>query len=186
VTFTAGAEKIWHPDPKIGFLSQARTLVEKTPALEQAVTAAKTAGDTTAIDLATKALHTNEILHFNCLLDAVVAGSFLVLVSIIVVISVREWLVLLARSKPAQLRESEPVWLPDYAMTEGKPVNIAGAAALALTLAKELSGEAHMDRAREAQIVCACEHQEHVAPKTDEQLYVEMTKERFTGVTRCC
>jgi len=187
VTFTAGIEKIWHPDPKIGFLSQARGLADKMPSLQQAVEAAKTLGDTTAIDAATKALHTNEVLHFNCLLDAVVAGSFLTLVSIIILISVREWMVLLARRKPAQLRESNPVWLEDYAVTESRSVNIAGAAALALTLAKELSGEAQMDRARqETQVVCACDRHQQAVAKTDEQLYVDMTKDRFTGINRCC
>jgi len=187
VTFTAGVEKIWHSDPKIGFLAQAHGLADKMPALQQAVDAAKTLGDATMIDTATKALHTNEVLRFNCLLDAVVAGSFLLLVSIIILISVREWMVLLARRKPAQLRENNPVWLEDYAVTESRPVNIAGAAALALTLAKELSGEAQMDRARqETQAVCACDRHQPVAAKTDEQLYVEMTKERFTGINRCC
>ena len=44
VTVTAGVQKIWHPDPRIGFLAQAKVLSEQLPALEQAVTAAKAAG----------------------------------------------------------------------------------------------------------------------------------------------
>src|SRR6185436_5391838 len=75
VTITAGVQKIFHSDPRIGFLQQAKTLAEKTPALEQALAAAKTAGK--AIEEAEKALKTNRVLRFNNILDAVVAGIFL-------------------------------------------------------------------------------------------------------------
>ncbi len=44
-TLTAGAQKIGHPDPRIGFLAQAMVLNEQLPTLEQAVTAAQAAGD---------------------------------------------------------------------------------------------------------------------------------------------
>src|SRR6185369_12250212 len=92
VTMTAGVQKIFHSDPRIGFLAQARVLNEKTPALEQAFAAAKTGGDAAAIDLAAKALHTNQVLRFNNLLDAGVAAVFLALVAIIAVLSFREWI----------------------------------------------------------------------------------------------
>ena len=59
-------------------------------------------------------------------LDAVVAGIFLVLVTAIILLSVREWILLLTRRKPAVLHETEPVWLPDYAVAEGKPLHIGG------------------------------------------------------------
>ena len=61
-------------------------------------------------------------LHFNNLLDAAVAGIFLALVTAIVLLSLREWILLLSRRKPAVLHETEPVWLPDYAVTEGRPI----------------------------------------------------------------
>ncbi|HLH02533.1 MAG TPA: carbon starvation CstA family protein [Bryobacteraceae bacterium] len=64
VTFTAGWQKIFSPDPRIGFLSHA-TLLDR---------AAKTAR-----------------VAFNERLDAVVCGAFLVLVLIIVADSVRVW-----------------------------------------------------------------------------------------------
>ena len=112
-TMTAGVQKIWHPDPRIGFLAQARALDEKAPALERAVVAAEGGADAAVLRDAQKALHTNRMLRFNNVLDAVVAGAFLALVTGIVLLSVREWILLLANRKLAVLRETEPVWLPD-------------------------------------------------------------------------
>ena len=137
----------------------------------------------TAIDAAQKALHANRTLQFNNLLDAAVAGIFLALIAAIVCMSVREWILLLSRRKPAVLHETEPVWLPDYAVVEGgrKFSGAAGAAALALALAKEWSGESHLERAQQqAQAVCQC----HAA--SAQQVYVEATEQRFNGVRRCC
>ena len=184
VTFTAGVEKIFHPDPRIGFLAQAQMLAEKTPGLQNALASANTAGDAAAIDAAQKALRANRTLRFNNLLDAAVAGIFLALVIAIVLLSLREWFLLLSRRKPAVLHETGPVWLPDYAVVEGgrKFSGAAGAAALALALAKELSGESHLERAQQqqTQAVCQC----HSA--NAQQVYVEATEQRFNGVRRCC
>ena len=181
VTFTAGVEKVWHPDPKIGFLAQVKSLKERLPGLETAVATAKASGEATVIAAAQKAVGYNRVQHFNNLLDAGVAIAFLVLVSIIVLISVREWMLLLARKKLAELRETEPVWLPDYAVAEGKPLRVLGLFALAFALAKELSGEAQLERAQKQ--VCECSA--HAAP-SPEKIYVETTEQRFTGVNRCC
>ena len=98
-------------------------------------------------------------LHNN-LLDACVAGAFLGLVSIIVLVSLREWLLLLARKKVAELRETPPVWLPDYAVAEAKPLNFLSLLALGLALVKELSGEAHLDRAQKQACECNAAHAE--------------------------
>lgn len=132
----------------------------------------------------------NRTLRFNNLLDLFVAGAFLVLVSVIIALSIREWVLLLSRRKTAVLRESEPVWLPDYAVVEGgrklSGGGVAGTATLALALAKELSGEAQLDRAHQQQAaICDCGHT-HQAAKSDAQIYVETTEQRFTGVRRCC
>jgi hypothetical protein len=117
-------------------------------------------------------------LRFNNLLDAGVAGTFLILVLAILAISLREWYLLWSRSKASVLHETPPVWLPAYAAAEGKPLHLAGAAALAFTLARELSGESQYDRAREH--VCAC------AAASDAKIYVQVTEQRFNGVRRCC
>jgi carbon starvation protein len=204
VTMTAGVQKIFHADPRIGFLSQARTLETKYPALIQAVDLAKRSGNPTALATAEAASKTNRVLHFNNLLDAVVAGIFLVLVVLIVLLSVREWILLIARRRLADLHESEPVWLPDYALAEARPIRLFNLLALALALARELSGEAGLDRAEQS--ACSCvsapastahaavridvdllgERQETKARQRRQELYIKLSEERFTGIRRCC
>jgi carbon starvation protein len=216
VTFTAGVEKIFHPDPRIGFLVQAKMLKEKEPELQQIHTKAnldlmKFAAENYAkphdaefsTKLATlqkvcddtwKPVAANRTLRFNNLLDAVVAGIFLVLVIAIILLSLREWFLLLSRRKPAVLHETEPVWLPDYAVVEGghKFSGAAGTAALALALAKEWSGESHLERAQQCECSRVCENADvsrshiHGHSKAAQQVYVEATEQRFNGVRRCC
>lgn len=204
VTFTAGAEKIFSHDPRIGFLAQAKSLEEKSRELQRAHT--KTNYD--LLDFATKnhgtmapgevassiaalqkarddswnAVAANRTQQFNNRLDAVVACAFLILVAMIVILSVREWILLFSRRKPIVLHESDAVWLPDYALKEAGPNlrTVAGATAIALGLAKELSGESHFERAQ--QQVCACDCQQH----TDQKIFVQITEEKFNGVRRCC
>ncbi|MCU0782655.1 MAG: carbon starvation protein A [Verrucomicrobia bacterium] len=193
VTFTAGVQKIWHPDPRIGFLAQVKSLDEKLAALQQAGTAATTIGEAAVMEAAAKAVRANRTLRFNNLLDAFVAGVFLILVSVIVLLSLREWILLLSHRKPAELRESPPTWLPDYAVVEGGRNfgGAAGTAALALALSKELSGEAAIERAH-CECRRACESAErpqtHVCgyDKTAQKIYLEVTEQRFNGVRRCC
>jgi carbon starvation protein len=197
VTMTAGLQKIGHRDPRIGFLAQASSLLAAQPKLEEALNAAQTAAvaDPAAVVAASTALNTNRTLRFNNLLDAGVAGVFLALVTAIVLLSARDWLLLLSRRKPATLQETPPVWLPDYAVAEGKAAPIAGTVALAFALAKELSGEAHLERAEQqaSTTVCACgSHDDQAgsaaAPASREkgQLYVQTVNRRFDGVQRCC
>jgi carbon starvation protein len=192
-TMTAGVQKIWHADPRIGFLAQAKVLSAQRPALEQSLVAARTAADAAAIHQAQEALRANAVLRFNNLLDAAVAGIFLVLVGAIVLLSLREWWLLLGRRKVAVLHESPPVWLPETAVARAKPVHVAGLVALGFALARELSGEAQMERAQRAAMPCECASPEAVllasqtqTVKSSRQLYDEVTDQRFHGVTRCC
>ncbi len=180
VTFTAGIQKIFDHDPRIGFLIQADTLHQQAAALETNLGVAKASGDASVIATAAAALHANHALEFNNRLDAAVAGTFLVLVAIIILMSIREWVLLLLRHKPVQLHETAPVWLSDYAVKEAGPDfrTAAGTAAIALSLAKELSGESHFERARQA--TCAC------AQHSDSKIFVQATNERYNGVRRCC
>jgi hypothetical protein len=117
------------------------------------------------------------------------------LVTAIVLLSVWEWVLLLTRRKPAVLCETEPVWLPDYAVAESRPLHLAGVATVAFALAKELSGEAEMERARDAAILCGCEHgpgarltaMNGAQPRqASARIYVEVAEKRFKGVKQCC
>jgi carbon starvation protein len=199
VTMTAGAEKVFHSKPSIGFLSKAQALNRELPALEQSLSAARAGGDLPQVEKAEKAVHNNRTEHFNQVLDAIVALTFLVLVIVIVFLSVREWVLLLARRRLAVLQEAAPVWLPDYARVESRPAALFGLLALAFALIKELSGEAQMDRLKTMAVACACE--EHSRPllgaqtdaprpagskALDKAAYAQMTEHRFTGVRRCC
>ena len=167
VTFTAGIEKIFDSDPRIGFLAAARV-------------ASESAAKLTGLAAAPAELARLQTLGFNNLLDAAVAGAFLILVGIIVGLSVREWLLLWSRRKSAVLRETDPVWLPDYALKEAGPNfrTAAGTAAIVLGLTKELSGESHYERAR--QQACACERHQ------DQEILIQVTEARYNGIRRCC
>jgi carbon starvation protein len=167
VTMTAGVQKIWDPSPKIGFLAQASWLKEHE------LVEAKMVQDSREV------IRKNHILRFNNQLDAVVAGTFLLLVSAIFLMSVRDWILLLARKKAADLHETPPTWLPDYALAQAKPLSGVALLTLAFALAKELSGEAELERAREHACV-------QVQKPNDAQIYVQTTEQRFNGVKRCC
>jgi carbon starvation protein len=128
-------------------------------------------------------------------LNTVVTGTFLTLVAAIVLLSVREWMLLLTKRKPARLSETSAVWLPDYALGEPKSANLAGVAALTIALAKELSGEARIERAEAHMAVCLHHSESQPIPAGSESdtpehrkqaIYVETTEQRFTGINRCC
>jgi carbon starvation protein len=135
VTFAAGIEKIVHPNPRIGFLAMANKL----------------GADIVAGKVPAGKLAATKALIFNSRLDALVAGIFLLLVVAIFAVSVREWLLVLSRRKPAQLHETPPVWLPKIVIASenqrrwwqlGQAIFILGA------LARELSGEAAAARSQ--------------------------------------
>jgi carbon starvation protein len=185
-TITAGAQKIWHSDPRIGFLAQARVLSEQRPGLEEALADAKAGRSHASIDDAEKAVRTNRVSRFNNLLDAAVAGTFLCLVIAIVLLSLREWVLLLTRQKPPRLLETAAHWLPDYAVAESKPVHLVGVIGLGLALAKELSGEAEIERQKVAAVECTSNETPRVAGGSNSRHYLEMTQRRFNGIRRCC
>lgn len=189
VTFTAGVQKIWHSDPRIGFLSQVQALNGARSQLESTLASVVASGDAEGIKNAETALKANRTQIFNNQLDAVVALVFLSLVSGIIALSAFEWFMLLSRRKTSNLRESAPVWLPDHAIREGTNNlhTVAGTTAIAMGLLKELSGESALERARQADATCACKHEDSSeSVKSDRERYVEMTERRFNGVTRCC
>ncbi len=90
VTFSAGYLKVFSPDPRLGFLSGARSLLTQAAAVTDPVKAATLARQTT-------------IWRF----DAFVAVFFLVLVLMIVLGSAKQWWQLLRGTKRVVLHESE-------------------------------------------------------------------------------
>ena len=203
VTVAAGLQKIFHADPRIGFLAQAQTLRQQLPGLEQTLVSARHGADAQAIAIAEKAVRANQSLTFNNLLDAAVAGIFLCLVAAVVLLAVREWLLLLARRRLTVLHETPPVWLPDYAVVESRPLHLLSWLALAVALAKELSGEAQLERATPPTArVCNCATPETIAEPVGLNLigkgtrqtyrqerqrrYLAATEERFKSIRRCC
>ena len=190
VTMTAGVQKIWHPDPLIGFLSQADSLNKKLPALQAAAELATKSGNAAAIEQTTKAVRANRMLHFNNVLDAVVAGTFLVLILIILAFSVREWVMLLRGARPPLLHETPPTWLPDYAVREGRSFRLGTLIALGFALARELCGQAQVERAQvQAQAQPCCESHACVpaaADKAPGAVYARVLEDRYSRPNRCC
>jgi carbon starvation protein len=79
VTFTASWHKIFDPDPRIGFLAQARQIAE---------------------------VGGNARLIFNNRLDAAVTGLLIVMVALILIESVRDWTAILSGRRTAFVKES--------------------------------------------------------------------------------
>jgi carbon starvation protein len=191
VTMTAGVQKVFHYDPRIGFLAAASDYRAKWKQLEAnhggkigEASAASQHQAMSGADLEEwRRLRT---LERNNILDAFVAGVFLALISLLLAMSLREWILLLARRKVASLRETEPVWLPDYALAQARPIHLAGLATLAFALAKELSGEGQLERARESAHLCLDAKCEEQASKSNGQIYAEVSRKQFDGITRCC
>jgi carbon starvation protein len=198
VTATAAVQKIWHQEDRpnsarIGFLQIARELDARRPQLESAVAAASAAADALKLASAEKALRSNRTQSFNNKLDAVVTGFFLLLVTGIFLISAREWVLLAARKKAAEPRETPPTWLPDYAVAEARPLKVFSLLALAAALLRELSGEAAVDRAQRHPAVC----RENLGVDllggglkkkswSRGDAYVSSAEHRFEKPNRCC
>ncbi|MBB4638167.1 carbon starvation CstA family protein [Longimicrobium terrae] len=92
VTFTAGWQKVFAADPKLGFLSQAR-------AIEAALAAGGLPAGAKTVDAARQMI-------FNARMDAVVASVFMAVAVLVLVVSIREWILILRGRKPAVMHEA--------------------------------------------------------------------------------
>ena len=90
VTQTAAFQKLFHPDPRIGFLAEAGRL----------------AGLVSAGEVTPESIASVERLIFNNRLDAVVTAFLAFLVIVILADSVREWIGILRGRKKPSLREA--------------------------------------------------------------------------------
>ncbi len=94
VTLTAGWQKIFSPEPRLGFLSHAAKTARQIA--DGGLEAAK-----------------GSRLIFNDRLDAGVAAVFMIVVLLVVISSAREWRLVLQRRKPAVVKETpfvETAW----------------------------------------------------------------------------
>jgi carbon starvation protein len=92
-TQTASFQKMFHPDPRIGFLAEAGRL-------ESQVAAGK---------IAVAKIAETERVIFNNRLDAAVTALFALLVLVILLDSAREWIAILSQRKISMLQEAEYV-----------------------------------------------------------------------------
>ncbi len=92
ITMTAGLTKIFAADPKLGFLSHARTLSD---AIASGV-----------LPASVKSVEAAQRMIFNDRLDAAVAAFFLISVIVILADSMREWIAVISGRKPAQTAEA--------------------------------------------------------------------------------
>ena len=188
VTGAASVQKIWHSDPKIGFLANAAAMETKREALGAEL------GDVPAAQLSAqqKAIAQLAKQAFNLKLNAAVTAFFLALVVGIFLISLREWVLLLARKKLVELRETPPTWLPDYVVAEARPLRVLSLLALAVSLAKELSGEAAVDRTQQQHATCGrlkvdlLDGGLNRTPLSRGQAYAKAVAHRFDKPNRCC
>ena len=93
VTMTAGWEKVFAADPRLGFLSHARSVAA-------ALAAGQLPHGITSITAARR-------VAFNDYLDAAVALVFMAVVVLVLATSITEWVLVLSRRKPARPHESE-------------------------------------------------------------------------------
>jgi len=93
VTMTASYQKIFHADPRIGFLAQARVLGEQ-------ISRGAVPPDRIAV---------TERLIFNNQLDAAVTGLFVVLILFLIAEALYEWYRILSGGKVATLQETPHV-----------------------------------------------------------------------------
>lgn len=185
VTFTAGAQKVWSPDPRIGFLSAARDFDAQAIQWTRSSAALPATASAEQLRAAADEVRRLRVLRFNHQLDAVVAATFLALLAVIVVMSIREWVRLLARKRLADLCETPAVWLPAEVLGCRRGLGWLGFLALACGLAHELSGEADLARAEKL----AREGpggERHGAGLDRHQLYLSVTEQRYRNVRRCC
>ena len=168
VTVTASVQKIGNENPAIGFLAAARVLDAKLPALHDAPLVAA-----------------NRQQHANAQVDAAITATFLALVATIVLISLREWWLLLRGSKPARLSETDPVWQSAIDPPSTSPAPALGVIALSLAMLKEVSGESALDR---AQLTATAPHECPAArtSRARRNVYLSATEDRFKNTPRCC
>jgi carbon starvation protein len=200
VTGSAGAIKVFHPHPRMGFWAAAQAADQALPKVHQELAEAQARGETAKVQQLEHRVMELRRTRFNNRVDAVVTMVFLLLMVTMLTLSARTWWQLLRRQRPAVLSETAPVWLPEYAVAEGSPRGWWGWLALAMLAVKEVSGQAACERAQQ-QALCACGHLHETssqaaamgAPGPGQagpsrgEIVAQMLEKRYGGgVNRCC
>jgi len=191
VTMTAGLEKIFHSDPKIGFLAAANVLEGQRGRMEAAVEAARRAGNPELLMFVERELKAQPRLVFNNRLNAVVAGTLILMVGLILISAIREWLLLIAGTKQPRLSETKPVWLTPEALAGERPLPVMGMLAFGCALAREVSGQGAIERemTREENAACLCQDEVITLGqrgKIRRNVYLTATERKFRTINRCC
>ncbi len=178
VTFTAGWQKIFHASPRIGFLAGARKLTDDISS--GAIPEAK--------------LELTRRLIFNMHLDALVAGGFLLMVGLILVLSTWRWMRLGLGLDNLDLKESPPVWLAVEVLALEKSTGVFGwlwaFGLILMAVLRHLSGESSSIGPSPVQIAGGCKiHAEGLMPaqsRTDVgKEWADKEAARFQR-PRCC
>jgi carbon starvation protein len=92
VTFTAGWQKVFSPDARLGFLSHAAMIRDKLAA--------------GALPAGAKTIEDAQRMLFNDQMNAVVALAFMAVVVMVFIASITQWTLILSRRKPAVMTEA--------------------------------------------------------------------------------
>jgi carbon starvation protein len=180
VTVTAATLKVL-PSSKISFFAAAANADRKVKELEAQAAAAP--NDVAVQALIAKPLKAARTVRFNNTIDGIVTGTFLALVISILLLAISEWFRLLSRQKQPTLSETDPIWLPPDPISP-TPISAVGAAAIAFTLARELSGQADLDRAQARAELCDCAVAR--TPSGRKNVFLTTLDARYRDIRRCC
>jgi carbon starvation protein len=188
VTLTAGFQKLFHEEirpgyAKIGFLQIARDATAQIPSAKEALSTAERTQDSLAITAAKKKLRELQMARRTNLVDAAAAGLFLCLATAILSLSVLHWIGLLAGKRSARLQESPAVWLPETSVGPKQGWQMLGVFALAGALARELSGEAELERTTPPVATSASPEE---VRQMRQNSYLHHTEHRYRSIRRCC
>ena len=88
VTLDASVIKVWDANPKVGFIAGAHAAETKLAGLETQLATQTQSGDQAAFNATQAAIKATQTAHFNAVVDAWVTAIFLVLVTLIVLLSI--------------------------------------------------------------------------------------------------
>ncbi|HON08040.1 MAG TPA: hypothetical protein PLW02_08080, partial [Verrucomicrobiota bacterium] len=121
---------------------------------------------------------------------------FITLVTVILILSAREWILLISQKREPQLMETPPVWLPDYAVSEKKSFKWLGWLTLFFLAIKEISGQSAVEREEKLIVAnegnaCQCGHSlknkhKNLTYDIKKSAFLSATDHKYKNINRCC